>query len=174
MFFVPGTSWVGIDNNKVPNFLRKWKEYGIWTVPTKDNKLNPVFRVMATVGTGFIWWFAPEKIGMQLRDIMHNTIIDICPSFQTALRASLAFFIDRGYLDLDKHQMGTVTNLIQIIQQHGVKFLGTINNSNAFPFEFVEVNENVKQVNNGKYVVQTFGTRTNLVSRSLTDQNIWM
>ena len=54
MFFVPGTSWVDIDNNKVPNFLQKWKEYDILTVPTKDNKLNPVFRVMATVGTGFI------------------------------------------------------------------------------------------------------------------------
>ena len=118
------------------------------TVPTKYNKLNPVFHVMATVGTGFICWFAPEKLGMRLGDMMRNSIIAVCPSGQPALRASLAFFIDRGYLEFAKHQTGTVTNIIQIMQEHGVKFLGTINSSNVLPFEFVEVNENGKHVNN--------------------------
>ena len=37
MFFVPGTSWVDIDDDKVPNCSQKWKEYGMRTVPTKDN-----------------------------------------------------------------------------------------------------------------------------------------
>ena len=54
MFFVPGTSWVDIDDDKVPNCSQKWKEYDMRTVPTKDKKLKPVFHVMATVGTGFI------------------------------------------------------------------------------------------------------------------------
>ena len=135
------------------------------TVPTKDKKLKPVFHVMATVGTGFICCFAPDKLGMRLGDMMRNAIIAVCLSGQPALRASLAFFIDRGYPDFSKHQTGAVTNLIQIMQEHGIKFLGTIKNSNAFPFEFVEVNENGKHVNNGKSVVQTFGTRTNFVAR---------
>ena len=136
------------------------------TVPTKDKKLNPVFHVMATVGTVFICWFAPDKLGMRLGDMMRNAIIDVCPYGQPALRVSLAFFIDCGYLEFAKHQTGTVTNLIQIMQERGVKFLGTIKNYNAFPFEFVEVNENGKHVNNGKSVVQNFGTRTNFVACS--------
>ena len=139
--FVPGTSWVNIDDDKVTNCSRKWKEYGMRTVPTKENELKPVFHVMATVGTGFICWFAPDKLGMRLGDMMCKAIIAVFPSGQPALRASHAFFIDRGYLEFAKHQTGTVTNIIQIMQEHGVKFLGTIKNSNAFPFEFVEVNE---------------------------------
>ena len=84
-------------------------------VPRKDKKLKPVFHVMSTVGTGFICWFDPDKLGMQLRDMMHNAIISVCPSGQPALRASLTFFLDRGYLELAKYQTGTVTNLIQIM-----------------------------------------------------------
>ena len=75
-------------------------------------------------------------------------------------------------LEFAKHQTGTVTNLMQIMQEHGVKFLGTIKNYNAFPFEFVEVNENGKHVNNGKSVVQTLGTRTNFVARSQIHRNV--
>ena len=103
MFFVLGTSWVDIDNDKVPNCSRKWKEYGMRTIPTKDKKLNPVSHVMATVGTGFICWFAPDKLGMRLGDMMRNAIIAVCPSGKPALRASLALFIDRGYLEFVKH-----------------------------------------------------------------------
>ena len=55
--------WKG-DDDKVPNCSRVWKEYGIPTVPTKDNKLNPVLRVMETVGTGFILWFGPDTLGI--------------------------------------------------------------------------------------------------------------
>ena len=72
MFLVPGTSWADIYDNKVPNCSRKWKEYGMRTVPTKDKKLKPVFHVMATVGTGFICWFALDKLGMRLGDMMRN------------------------------------------------------------------------------------------------------
>ena len=36
--FSPGTSWVDIDDEKLPKFLRRWKEYGMRTVPTKDKK----------------------------------------------------------------------------------------------------------------------------------------
>ena len=53
-----------------------------------------------------------------------------------------------------------------------MKFLGTIKNSNTSPFEFFKVNENGKQVYNGKSVMQTFGTRTIIFARSRTDQNI--
>ena len=126
--FSPGTSWVDIDEDKIQNCSRKWKEYIMQTVPTKDNKLKPVFHVIATVGTGFICWFVPDKLGMRLRDMMQNAIIAVCPSGQPALRASLVFFLDCRYIDLEKHQTGTVTNLIQIMQEHGVKLLGTIKN----------------------------------------------
>ena len=47
------------------------------TVPTKDKKLKPVFHVMATVGTGFICCFAPDKLGMQLGDMMIHTLAEI-------------------------------------------------------------------------------------------------
>ena len=112
------------------------------TVPTKDKELKPVFRVMATVGTHFIFWFAPDKLGMRLVDMMRNAIISVCTSGKPAPRASLAFFLDCGYLDLTKRLTGTATSLIQIMQERGVKFLGTINNSDAFPFKFFEVNKN--------------------------------
>ena len=98
--------------------------------------------------------------------MMRFEIVDVCPPGQPSLRASLVFFFDHGYLELAKHQTGTVTNLIQIMQDRGVKFLGTIKSSNVFPFKFVEVNENGKQVNNENSVVHTFGTRANFFSRS--------
>ena len=105
---------------------------------------------------------------------MRNAIIVVLLSGQSELRSSLALFLDRGYLELAKHQTGTVPNLIQIIQEHGVKFLGTTKNSIASPFGFVGVNENGKQVNKGNSVVRTFGTRTNFFAPSRTDQDIWV
>ena len=43
LFFVPGSSWCDIDDDKIPNTSPQWKQYGMKRTPTKDKKLKPVF-----------------------------------------------------------------------------------------------------------------------------------
>ena len=59
-----------------------------------------------------------------------------------------------------------MTNLIQIMKSMKVKYLGTIKDSNCFPFHIVELNENSSTVINGRPVVQGYGTRTSFTARS--------
>ena len=60
--------------------------------------------------------------------------------------------------------------MIQIIVDHGAKFLGTVKNSRAFPFDVVELNTIDRVNNSGKASVQTYGTRTNFVAYSRRDK----
>ena len=94
------------------------------------------------------------------------------PSDQPALRAQLSFFIDRGYLETAKSQSGQVTNLVQIIEEMSVKFLGTIKNNCCFPFQFVDINLDGKIVVYGKVVAQTYGMRTNFIAKSKASNHI--
>lgn len=165
-YFVPGVTWVDIDDDKIPNCSPKWKSYGMKTTPTKDKKKKPVFHLMATIGTGHIIYTAPDKLKLKLGDMLRTAINHVSPSDQEGLRALLAFFIDRGYMELAKQQNVAVTNLIQIMLEMKVKFLGTVKNTWSFPFQFVDINETGKTVQDNRYVVQTYGMRTNFVTHS--------
>ena len=78
-----------------------------------------------------------------------------------ALRANLVFFIDRGYLEIAKNQnKDNVTNLKQLMLRMGVKFLGTLKNTDAFPFQIEDINEKRQTNHNNKVVVQSYGART--------------
>eukprot|EP00804_Cyclotella_cryptica_P017056 CCRYP_003298-RA/>CCRYP_003298-RA protein AED:0.45 eAED:0.36 QI:0/0/0/1/0/0/2/0/113 len=101
---------------------------------TKDKKQNPVVHATASIGTGMICILKLEVIGMRLANMLK----------------SVCLFIGRGYLAIAKAQNHQVANLIQIMEKMNVKFLGTVKNNNAFPFQFVEVNMNGKQIVNGK------------------------
>ena len=58
--------------------------------------------------------------------MLKNAISSLCPQENSALRANLTFFIDRGYLEISKNQnKDNVTNLVQLMLRMGDKFLGT-------------------------------------------------
>ena len=166
MFFVAGTSWADLDDDKIPNCSPLWKQYGMKMTPTKDKKLKPVFHVMALIGAGYISYVTPDLLHLKLRDMMKKAIKHVTPAGQASLRASLAFFINRGYLELFQAQGVKITNLIQLMEALGVKFLGTIKDSKSFPFQIVDLNDSPNTVSNGRPVVQGYGTRTSFTARS--------
>ena len=55
------------------------------------------------------------------------------------------FFIDHGYIELAKQQNITIMNLIQIMREMKVKFLGDVKNTGSFQFQFFYLNETGKQ-----------------------------
>mmetsp|Transcript_56501 Transcript_56501/g.120008 ORF Transcript_56501/g.120008 Transcript_56501/m.120008 type:complete len:178 (+) Transcript_56501:1161-1694(+) len=89
--------------------------------------------------------------------MLKRTIEQLIPNLEH--RPTHAFFIDRGYLQLAQEQDVDVSNIIQILRDMGVKFLGTIKDSFKYPFYFVEVNEEGKTAVNNRAVVQTYGMR---------------
>ena len=134
--------------------------------PTKDKKLKPVFHIMAVVGAGYICWIHPDVLQLKLADMMKKVIEDVSPSGQSAERASLAFFIDRGYLELAKAQGLNILNRIQVMERFGVKCLGTVKDSKSFPFDIVDLNEQPSQVVNNRPTLQAYGTRSSYTARS--------
>jgi hypothetical protein len=98
---------------------------------------------------------------------MLKTVIKrICPSNNAATRSWLHFFIDRGYLQLAKQQPeATRTNLIQIMQEMNVHFLGTIKNTSEFPID-IQVGETTEldRTSKGRVIVQTTGQRTSFIA----------
>ena len=111
-------------------------------ITTKDKKMKPVYHCMASVSTSCLIWIYPETIGMKQCEMMKDAITALCPHGNAALRANLVFFIDRGYLEIAQNQnKDNVTNLIQLMLRMGVKFLGTLKNTDAFPFQIEDINE---------------------------------
>ena len=92
MFFVPGVSWVDIDDNKLPDSSSRWKLYGLRMTPAKDNKLEPIAHVMATIGSGNICWMFPDKLPLKLVDILKPVITHVLPPGQESQCALLDFF----------------------------------------------------------------------------------
>ena len=166
LFFVSMVSACDLDDDKQPNSSPSWKKYGMRMQPTKEKKLKPVFHLMAVIGAGYICWMGPDMQGMSLGDMLKRAINHVCPSRQAAVRAMLDLFIDRGYLELAKAQGLDPTNLIQIMEGEGVKFLGTMKDSLSFAFQIVDVNNTGERVVNNRPVVQAWGIRTNFVAHS--------
>ncbi|KAL7459526.1 hypothetical protein ACHAWC_011246 [Mediolabrus comicus] len=164
IFFVPGVSWIDVDDDKLAHSSHLFQAYGMKRTPTKDKKLKPVFHVAATTGSGNICHIRPDTIGLQLGEMLRTAILQLCPD--AALRQTLALFLDRGYLDLAKRQEVKVTNLIQIINDLGAKFLGTVKNSEKFPFQLVDVNEDGNIVVNKRAKLQMYGHRSFWTARS--------
>ena len=129
-------------------------------IPTKDKKLKPVIHLVVTVGCGFIIQLFPDKIGGSLSIIMRSAIANLSPSQEVSSRSNLVFFIDRGYLAIAKQQIGEITNLVQIMVQEGVKFLGTVRNTKSFPFELVSDGSDDNRVCNDRVIAQMSGNRT--------------
>ena len=149
------------DDDKIPNTSPNWAKHGMRRTPTKDKKLKPVFHLQATIASGYITMMIPDTLKLQMKDMIKQMIEHLVPDGpgSEALRASLVFFIDRGYLEIAKYQDGEVKNLIQIMKSMGVKFLGTIKDSSEFPFEVVDIKTDDETVRNGRPVVQAFGSR---------------
>ena len=158
MFFVPGISWCDLDDDKIPNSSPLWKQHGMKQTPTKDKKLKPVHHVMALIGAGCVCYVAPDQLKLKLSEMLKKAIDHVSPHGQESQRSSLAFFIDRGYLELARAQGLDMTNLIQIMESMGIKYLGIIKNTPSFPFLIVDLNENPSTVINNKPVVQAYGT----------------
>ena len=95
-----------------------------------------------------------------------RTINHVSPTGQESQRAQLAFFIDRGYLELAQIQGVKMSNLIQVMESMGVKFLGTIKESKSFPFQIVDLKESNAAVVNGRPVLQAYGDRSSYTARS--------
>ena len=156
-FFVSGISFVDIDDDKLPYCSRLWPEYGMKRTPTKAKKLQPVMHITCTTGSSHICHITPDVLDLKLADMLRQTIKELIP--EEAMRPTHGFFIDRGYLELAKEQEVEVTNLIQMMREMGVKFLGTVKESLKFPYYFVEVNGDGKTVKNDRLVVQLYGMR---------------
>ena len=92
--------------------------------PTKEKKLKSVFHVMVVIGAGYISWVHPDTLQLKLGAMLKKAINDVSPTGQAAQQASLAFFIDRGYLELANTQGVNITNLVKIMESMGVKCIG--------------------------------------------------
>ena len=165
LFFVDSVSWCDLDDDKIPNCSPLWKQYGMKMTPTKDKKLKPVFHVVALIGARYVTYVAPDLLNLKLGKMLETVINHLSPTAQASLRASLAFFIDRGYLELCQAQGVNMTNLVQVMEAMGVKYLGTIKNSKSFPFEIVDLNESRATTINGRPIIQAYGTRTSFTAR---------
>ena len=165
MFFLSGVSWADIDDDKIASCSPMFKQYGMKMTPTKDKKLKPVFHVMALIGAGFISYIHPDTRNLKLGEMLTTAIKHVAPSEHQL--PTLAFFIDRGYLELCQAQSVKITNLIQIMELHGVKFLGTSKDSESFPFKIVDLNDSSSTtVVNGRPIIQGYGTRTSFTAKS--------
>ena len=161
LFFAPGCTWVDIDDDKIPHCSRKWKLHGWKTQPTKDKKLKPVVHLMASVSTGFLIWLCPQKMIFRLSNMLKNAIDTVLPSGNAALRSQLVLFLDRGYLEVAKNQNGdNITNLIQLMMRFGVRFVGTVKNTAAFPFMIHDHNLEKARTSQNKVVLQSYGIRS--------------
>eukprot|EP00984_Skeletonema_dohrnii_P032459 scaffold26691_cov108-Skeletonema_dohrnii-CCMP3373.AAC.1 len=165
LFFVRGMSYCALDDDKIPNSANIWKRHGMKLTPTKDKKLKPVFHVMALIGAGYICWTEPDVLQLRLVDMLEKAIKHVAPTNSPSQRASLAFFINRGYLQLAEKQGVEITNLIQLMEKMGVKYLGTIKDSPSFPFMIVDRNEKDVKVVGRKAVIQAYGTRTSVAAK---------
>ncbi len=166
-YYVSGVSKMDVDDDKIPNSSLSWKRYGMKLTPTKDKKLKPVFHVMALIGAGYIMHISPDKYLVKLVDMLEKAIKHVSPSGIAAERATIAFFIDRGYLELAQNQGVNVTNLIQLMEKMGVKYLGTVKDSPSFPFQIVDLkDESSKTESNSKPILQAYGGRTSYKAQS--------
>ena len=161
LFYVPTVTWVDLDDEKLPFSSKSWKSYGYRMMTTKEKKQKPVYHCMASVSTACLIWIHPEKIGMKQSEMLKEAITSLCPHGKAALRSNITFFIDRGYLEISKNQnKDNVTNLVQLMLHMGVKFLGTLKNTEAFPFHIEDVNVKRETNLNNKVIVQSYGTRS--------------
>ena len=167
IFYMSMTTWVDLDDKKLPYGSPQWKKYDYRMMTTKDKKQKPVFHRMASVSTACLIWINPENIGMRQCEMLKEAITSICPQGNPAIRANLTFFIDRGYLEISHNQnKDNVTNLIQLMLRMGVKFVGTLKNTEAFPFQIEDVNVKRDTNINNKVVVQCYGTRSSFECRT--------
>ena len=122
---------------------------------------------MASVSTACLLWINPENIGMKQSEMLKAAITALFPQGDAAARANLTFFIDHGYLEIVKNQnKDNVTNLIQIMLRMGVKFLGTLKNTEASPFHIEDFNNKHETNLNHKVIGQSFGTRSLFESKT--------
>ena len=127
-----------------------------WT-PMKDKKFKPVFHAMAVVGAGYIAHVMPDILKLKLADMLRSTINHVSPTRQESQCAQLAFFIDRGYLELAQILGVKILNSIQVMESMRVKFLVMIKESKLFPFQIVDLKESNVAMVNGRPVVQVYG-----------------
>ena len=113
---------------------------------------------MASVSTGWLIWLYPQKMIFHLSDMMKNAIDTVLPSGQAAMRSQLVLFLDRGYLEISKAQNSdNITNLIQLMMRLGVRFVGTVKNTAAFPFVIHDHNREKTKTCQNKVVLQSYG-----------------
>lgn len=75
--------------------------------------------------------------------------------------------MDRGYLEIARNQnVDDITNIIQYMLRLGVKFLGTVKNSTAFPFFIKDMNEKKRCNHKNKVVIQSYGTRSSFTAET--------
>ena len=60
-------------------------------IPKKGKNLKPVIHTVATVDSGFIIQFFPDKIGSSLAKIVRSAIENLCPSPEPRSTSLLIF-----------------------------------------------------------------------------------
>ena len=92
--------------------------------------------------------------------MLREAVNAVVPSGQPSIWSTLTMFLDRGYFEISKPQTGeNITNLIQLLNRLGVRFLGTVKDTNALPFLVQDKNttddkkrKTIPTENNEKYV----------------------
>jgi hypothetical protein len=163
LFFIPGTTCVDLDDDKLPLGSVLWELYGIKLIPTKTRKKKPVVHLVGSIGTGFLISMSLELIDFSLSESIGKTVENLVGNKTSATAQKMIIFIDRGYLQLAKEQDPLRrTNIVQVLQDKGVKFLGTAKTTASFPmFEDTsqgDVSNNV--VVNGRVAIPIRGTRS--------------
>jgi hypothetical protein len=170
MFFLPGTSWLDLDDDKLPYTSNAWKDYGWRRIPTKDKKLKPVVHLVSTVGGGFILMSFPERLSRPVSEVIANALKALSTTdepLHAALMEKIVWVIDRGYMQLAKQQPGAErTTIIQILEGCGAKYLSTCKDTPAFPFEvdLISQKDDCIQSNKKRPVISAYGTRSAYVA----------
>lgn len=166
MFFVPKTTWIDLDDDKLPYGSPQWENFGIRTIPTKTKKQKPVIHLVCSVGTGLLLVPRLETSHSPVHKIVSKAIDflnerESGESPDASVSSELRVFIDRGYLALSKPQdMDRATNITQILQSKGVKFLGTCRKTSSFPFIDVEGPVPATPVRGSQTIINRNGRRS--------------
>lgn len=172
LYFMTGVTDASKDDDKLPYCSHLWAGYGCKRTPNKEKKLKTCFHTTASTAPCHILNICPDKLGMKLIDMLRDCIEKLIPNKEH--RPLHTFFIDRGYLELAKQQDVDVFNLIQVMRELGVRFLGTVKNLLKYPFYFVKINEDGKTSINGRAVTQLYGMRTALTATSRNSTPVYV
>ena len=80
IYFMTGVTNTSKGDDKLPYCSLKWTGYGCKRTPNKEKKLKPVLHAAASTTTCQILNLCPDKLGLQLVNMLTNCIKKLIPN----------------------------------------------------------------------------------------------